>query len=184
MRQTFRFSGTGGQGLITAGIILAEAALLDGKMAIQSQSYGPEARGGASKAEVILSDAPIHFSRVTRPQTLLVMSQEAADKFAHDAAPDGLVVTDSLFVERVEANGARRVDLPITHTATETCGKPLFANIVALGAVAGLTHCVTAASLAQAVLDRVPKGTEADNEKALQAGYALAEKAKEKGDRR
>ena len=174
MKETFRFSGAGGQGLITAGIILAEAALLDGKMAIQSQSYGPEARGGASKAEVILSDAPIHFSRVTKPQTLLAMSQEAADKFAHDAAPDGLVITDSLFVDRVEANGARRVDLPITHTATEACGKPLFANIVALGAVVALTQCVTAASLERAVLDRVPKGTEEANKKALQAGYRLA----------
>ena len=174
MKETFRFSGTGGQGVITAGIILAEAALLDGKMAIQSQSYGPEARGGASKAEVILSDAPIHFSRVTRPQTLLVMSQEAADKFSYDAAPDSLVITDSLFVDRVEA---RRVDLPITHTAVETCGKPLFANIVALGVVAGLTHCVTAASLERAVLDRVPKGTEEANKRALQAGYKLAQGA-------
>ena len=177
MKQTFRFSGTGGQGLITAGIILAEAALLDGKMAVQSQSYGPEARGGASKAEVVISDGPIHFSRVTRPQTLLVMSQEAADKFAHDAAPDGLVITDSLFVDRVEANGARRVDLPITHTATEVCGRPLFANIVALGAIAALTQCITPASLERAVLDRVPKGTEEANKKALQAGYLLGRRA-------
>lgn len=174
MKKTFRFSGTGGQGLITAGIILAEAALLDGKMAIQSQSYGPEARGGAARAEVILSDDPIHFSRVTKPQTLLAMSQEAADKFAHDAALDTLVITDSFFVDRVDASDARRVDLPITHTATEACGKPLFANIVALGAVVALTQCVTAASLERAVLDRVPKGTEEANQKALQAGYRLA----------
>ena len=158
MKKTFRFSGTGGQGLITAGIILAEAALLDGKMAIQSQSYGPEARGGAARAEVILSDDPIHFSRVTKPQTLLAMSQEAADKFAHDAAPDTLVITDSLFVDRVDASDARRVDLPITHTATEACGKPLFANIVALGAVVALTQCVTAASLERAVLEEVEIG--------------------------
>ena len=82
MKQKFRFSGTGGQGLITAGIILAEAALLDGKLAVQSQSYGPEARGGSSKAEVIVSDMPIYFGRVTQPDTLLVMSQEAADKFS------------------------------------------------------------------------------------------------------
>lgn len=175
MKQTFRFSGTGGQGLITAGIILAEAALLDGKHAVQSQSYGPEARGSASKAEVILADAPIHFSRVVHPQTLLVMSQEAADKFAHDCQPDCLVITDSLFVAKVAANGAHRIDLPITRTATAVCGKPLFANIVALGAVAGLTGCVTAESLEQAVLDRVPAGTEEANKKALQAGFALVE---------
>lgn len=76
MRHSFRFSGTGGQGLITAGIILAEAALLDDKLAVQSQSYGPEARGGSSKAEAIISDEPIYFSRVICPDTLLVMSQE------------------------------------------------------------------------------------------------------------
>ena len=76
MKQELRLSGTGGQGLITAGIILAEAALLDGKLAIQSQSYGPEARGGASKAEVIISDEAIHFPKVTDPNLLLAMSRK------------------------------------------------------------------------------------------------------------
>lgn len=173
MKQTFRFSGTGGQGLITAGIILAEAALLDGKMAIQSQSYGPEARGGSSKAEVIISDEAIHFGRVMHPETLLVMSQEAADKYSADCTPDSLIITDSLFVENIPVS-AHRVDLPITRTAVSTCGKALFANIVALGAVAALTNCVSVESLTKAVLDRVPKGTEDANKKALAAGFALA----------
>lgn len=173
MKQTFRFSGTGGQGLITAGIILAEAALLDGKMAIQSQSYGPEARGGSSKAEVIISDEAIHFGRVMHPETLLVMSQEAADKYSADCTPDSLIITDSLFVENVPVS-AHRVDLPITRTAVSTCGKALFANIVALGAVAALTNCVSVESLTKALLDRVPKGTEDANKKALAAGIALA----------
>ena len=173
MKQTFRFSGTGGQGLITAGIILAEAALLDRKMAIQSQSYGPEARGGSSKAEVIISDEAIHFGRVMHPETLLVMSQESADKYSADCTPDSLIITDSLFVENVPVS-AHRVDLPITRTAVSTCGKALFANIVALGAVAALTNCVSVESLTKAVLDRVPKGTEDANKKALAAGIALA----------
>lgn len=177
MKQTFRFSGTGGQGLITAGIILAEAALLDGKMAIQSQSYGPEARGGSSKAEVIISDEAIHFGRVMHPETLLVMSQEAADKYSADCTPDSLIITDSLFVENVPVN-AHRVDLPITRTAVSTCGKALFANIVALGAVAALTNCVSIESLTKAVLDRVPKGTEDANKKALAAGFKLAQSSK------
>ena len=174
MKQKFRFSGTGGQGLITAGIILAEAALLDGKLAVQSQSYGPEARGGSSKAEVIVSDMPIYFGRVTRPDTLLVMSQEAADKFSGDCDASSLIITDSLFVKNVTSKSERRIDLPITRTAREECGKPLFANIVALGAVAGLTNCVSHESLERALLDRVPKGTEEVNKKALAAGYALA----------
>lgn len=177
MKQTFRFSGTGGQGLITAGIILAEAALLDGKMAIQSQSYGPEARGGSSKAEVIISDEAIHFGRVMHPETLLVMSQEAADKYSADCTPDSLIITDSLFVENVPVS-AHRVDLPITRTAVSTCGKALFANIVALGAVAALTNCVSIESLTKAVLDRVPNGTEDANKKALAAGFELAQSSK------
>ena len=178
MKQNFRFSGTGGQGLITAGIILAEAALLDGRLAVQSQSYGPEARGGSSKAEVIISDQPIRFGRVTHPDTLLVMSQEAADKFSGDCDEKSLIITDNLFVRDIRAKESRRVDLPITHTARETCGKPLFANIVALGAVVALTKCVTKESLESAVMERVPKGTEDANRKALAAGYHLAEQVK------
>ena len=150
MKHNFRFSGTGGQGLITAGIILAEAAILDGKEAIQSQSYGPEARGGSSKAEAIISDDKIYFGRVTCPDVLLAMSQEAANK--------------------------ERIDLPITHTAIGACGKSLFANIVALGAVVALTHCVSEEALEKAVLNRVPKGTEEANKKALQAGKELITK--------
>lgn len=173
MRQSFRFSGTGGQGLITAGIILAEAALLDDKLAVQSQSYGPEARGGSSKAEAIISDQPIYFSRVTCPDLLLVMSQEAANKYTVDTKENTVVVTDTLFVDAVPGVYGKRVDLPITHTANEVCGKALFANIVALGAVVGLTNCVSKEAITQAVLNRVPKGTEEKNKAALQAGFDL-----------
>ena len=137
MKHELRLSGTGGQGLILAGIILAEAALLDGKLAIQSQSYGPEARGGSSKSEVIISD------------------------------------TDSLFVSEVPDFGGKVYELPITHSAREGLGKILFANIVALGALVKLTGVVSAESLEKAVLNRVPKGTEDKNRKALQIGMDL-----------
>ena len=173
MRKSFRFSGTGGQGLITAGIILAEAALLDDKLAVQSQSYGPEARGGSSKAEAIISDEPIYFSRVTCPDLLLVMSQEAANKYTEGCSPETVVVTDTLFVNEVPGTYGKRVDLPITHTAVEVCGKVLFANIVALGAVVGLTNCVSKEAITQAVLNRVPKGTEEKNKATLEACFAL-----------
>ncbi|MBQ7418116.1 MAG: 2-oxoacid:acceptor oxidoreductase family protein [Acidaminococcaceae bacterium] len=173
MKHNFRFSGTGGQGLITAGIILAEAAILDGKEAIQSQSYGPEARGGSSKAEAIISDDKIYFGRVTCPDVLLAMSQEAADKYTHDCGENSIVITDTLFVKEVPGTYKKRIDLPITHTAVSVCGKSLFANIVALGAVNALTHCVSEEALEKAVLNRVPKGTEEANKKALQAGKNL-----------
>ena len=146
MRQEFRLSGTGGQGLILAGIILAEAALLDGKLAIQSQSYGPEARGGASKSEVIISDEAIHFPKVTKPGVLLAMSQDACDKYSHDLDKDSVLITDSLFVSKVPDFG---------------------------GKVYELTGVVSAESLEKAVLNRVPKGTEDKNRKALEIGMSL-----------
>ena len=104
MKQELRLSGTGGQGLILAGIILAEAALLDGKLAIQSQSYGPEARGGSSKSEVLISEEAIHFPKVTEPNLLLAMSQEAANKYSTDLSPESILVTDSLFVSKLPAH--------------------------------------------------------------------------------
>lgn len=174
MKQELRLSGSGGQGLILAGIILAEAALLDGKLAIQSQSYGPEARGGSSKAEVMISDEEIYFPKVTKPNLVLAMSQEAAKKYVDDLSDAGVLVTDSLFVKDLPASFKGKVyELPITHTAKTELGKALFANIIALGAIVKLTGLVSEASIIKAVLNRVPKGTEAINEKAIKLGMSL-----------
>lgn len=173
MKYELRLSGTGGQGLILAGIILAEAALLDEKLAIQSQSYGPEARGGSSKAEVIISDEAIYFPKVTRPNLLLAMSQEAMNKYGHDLPADGILVTDSLFVTKLPEHQGKIYQLPITHTAKEALGKALVANIIALGALVKITSIVSQASLEKAVLNRVPKGTEEMNKKALLLGMEL-----------
>lgn len=173
MRHNFRFAGTGGQGLITAAIILAEAAIEDNKEAVQSQSYGPEARGGSSKADCIISNDKIWFNRVVCPDVLLAMSQEAANKYTADCDENTVVITDSLFVKDLPGKHKERYDLPITHTAVNECGKTLFANIVALGAIVALTHCVSDESIVNAVLGRVPKGTEEANKKALKAGMDL-----------
>lgn len=173
MKYELRLSGTGGQGLILAGIILAEAALLDEKLAIQSQSYGPEARGGSSKAEVIISDEAIYFPKVTRPNLLLAMSQEAMNKYGHDLPADGILVTDSLFVTKLPEHQGKIYQLPITHTAKEALGKALVANIIALGALVKITGIVSQASFEKAVLNRVPKGTEEMNKKALLLGMEL-----------
>ncbi|MDF2874427.1 MAG: porC 1 [Sporomusa sp.] len=172
--QQLRLSGTGGQGLILAGIILAEAALLDGQLAIQSQSYGPEARGGSSKAEVLISDKVIHYPKVTVPDLVLAMSQEACMKYTTDLTQAGILVTDNLFVHRLpETNFSRLYQLPITQAAKEALGKALFANIIALGAIIKITNIVSADSLIKAVLARVPKGTERLNEKAIQLGMGM-----------
>ncbi len=172
--QQIRLSGTGGQGLILAGIILAEAALLDNKLAIQSQSYGPEARGGSSKSEVLIDNEPIYYPKITVPDVVLAMSQEACNKYTTDMGSEGILITDKLFVQKLPATKYKgSYQLPITHTAKEDLGKALFANIIALGALVSITKCVTLESLTKAVLSRVPKGTEELNEKAIKLGYSL-----------
>ncbi|SDE22236.1 2-oxoacid:acceptor oxidoreductase family protein [Sporomusa acidovorans] len=167
----FRLSGSGGQGLILAGIILAEAAIGDGKEAVQSQSYGPEARGGSSKSEVIISDKPIYYPKVTNPSLLLAMTQEALNKYGTDLQDDGLLIVDSTLVREVPARFKNVHSVPITHLAKEKCGRELFANIVALGIITKLAGSVSYDGMEKAVLARVPKGTEDKNRLALQTGY-------------
>ena len=170
-------TGTGGQGLILAGIILAEAAVLDGKQAIQTQSYGPEARGGASKAEVLIADEPIDYPKVQKADTVLAMSQEAFNKYSAGAGEGAKLIVDSTFVRELKETKAQLIALPITKAAREELGRDMFANIIALGAIVGLTETVSRASLEQAVLARVPKGTEDKNRKALDLGFQLAKQA-------
>lgn len=167
-------SGTGGQGLILAGIILAEAALLDGKEAVQTQSYGPEARGGASKSEVIISEQAIDYPKVLAADILLAMSQEACNKYIGMLKNDGKLIVDTTLVRNLPAIAAQVFPLAITQTAREELGNTVFANIIALGALAGATRIVTHESLTKAVLARVPKGTEEKNQKALEIGYQLS----------
>jgi len=172
--QQLRLSGSGGQGLILAGIILAEAALTDGKLAVQSQSYGPEARGGSSKSEVLISDQIIYYTKITVPNVVLAMSQEACNKYTSDLGEEGILITDNLFVNQLPDKKYKKIyELPITKTAQEELGKVLFANIIALGAIVQLTSVVSKESLIKAVLNRVPKGTEEVNTKAVRLGFSL-----------
>ncbi|MBC8015121.1 MAG: 2-oxoacid:acceptor oxidoreductase family protein [Sporomusaceae bacterium] len=166
-------SGTGGQGLILAGIILAEAAIIDGKQAIQTQSYGPEARGGASKAEVIISNDPIDYPKVLNADILLVMSQEACNKYSGLVGPGGRMIVDTSLVWEIPEIAATVIPLEITRMATEELGKVMVANIIALGALVGLTQAVSQEALKTAVLARVPKGTEELNQKALEIGFNM-----------
>lgn len=167
-------SGTGGQGLILAGIILAEAALLDGKQAIQTQSYGPEARGGASKAEVIIDDVEIDYPKVLEADILLAMSQEACTKYVKMLKKQGMLLIDTTLVrETPEGIDAIILPLSITAAAQEKFGSPMFANIIALGALVGSTCVVSRESVRSAVLNRVPKGTETINQQALEYGFTI-----------
>ena len=170
MRKQLRLSGSGGQGVITAAIILAEAAVMEGKDAVQSQSYGPEARGGASKSEVIIDDGTIFHPHVKHPDVVLAMTQKAADKYHTDLSEDGILVLDSDLVPDVP-DCKNVVQIPITRLAVEELGKALFANIVALGALVRLTGIVDFETIKAAVAHRVPPHTVEQNMQALQIGY-------------
>jgi 2-oxoglutarate ferredoxin oxidoreductase subunit gamma len=173
-RKEIRLAGEGGQGMILAGIILAEAAAIyDHKNAIQTQSYGPEARGGASKAEVIIDQGEIDHPEVIMADILVAMSQEACDKYAGNLKKDGILIVDQERVGRVSSN--RAIKVPITRLAEESSGKSITATVVALGVLVGLTGVVSRQAITQAVAARAPKGTEEMNRAALSAGFAAAD---------
>ena len=172
-RYEVRLSGSGGQGLITAGIILAEAAgIHDGKFVCQTQSYGPEARGGASKSEVVISNEEIDYPKAVKPDLLLAMNQKACDAYFFDLKPNGTIVVDSTFVKQIPSSKA--VAIPFTQIAREKLGKEMLANIVALGALALLTGVVSLRSLEAAVLGRLPRQMADVNKKAVEAGIEAA----------
>ena len=155
-----------------AGKLLAEAAVQGGKNAVQTQSYGPEARGGKRKTDVVISEGDIDYPKATKVNVLLAMSQPALDEYEDSLREGGMLIVDSYLVERAEREGAIRI--PFTMLAIEECGRQLFANVVALGAVVELTGIVDWESLRAAVLARVPKGTEQINDKALTVGREAA----------
>lgn len=173
-RFEIHLAGEGGQGLILAGLILAEAATIyDGKNAVQTQSCGPEARGGTSRSEVVISNGDVDFPAVISADFLLAMSQEACDKYFRETKTDGTLLVDSARVTRVPTTRALRV--PITEIAEQITGRRITANIVALGLIVGLTNVISRDALRQSVIARTPHGTEEINVKALEAGLAEAE---------
>ncbi|KUK81786.1 MAG: Pyruvate:ferredoxin oxidoreductase gamma subunit [Pelotomaculum thermopropionicum] len=170
-------SGSGGQGLILAGQILAEAVIKDGKNTVQTQSYGPEARGGASKAEVIISEAEIDYPKVTHPDIILVMSNEALLKYAGMLKPGGSLIIDTTYVKDLPSTQANVLAVPYSRIAKETLNKEMVSNIVALGALAAFTGVVSKESLETALMSRIPRGTEDLNQKALELGWKSAGEA-------
>ena len=174
-KMELRLAGSGGQGVILATVILAEAAVIAGKQTAQSQSYGPEARGGSCKAEVIISDEKIGFTKVQQPTFLMALTEKALEAYGKNLPEGCLVLVDeSLKVPETLAS-YRVVKLPILRTAVEKVGKAFTANIVAVGAINGLLKLVGHEDLKKAVFLHIPKGTETINEKALEEGIRLVE---------
>jgi len=170
------FSGSGGQGVITAAIILAEAAVLhDNLMAVQSQAYGPEARGGATRSDVIISDTTINYPKVIQPNVLVCLTQEAYNKFYTIVRPGGLLMTDARFVKTQRKADAIQKELPIYTTVMEKIGKPIVFNICMLGALLAQTELVRPESVMKVIKTRIPKDFLELNQKALDIGLALGE---------
>jgi 2-oxoglutarate ferredoxin oxidoreductase subunit gamma len=169
------FSGSGGQGVITAAIILAEAAVLcEGLTATQTQAYGPEARGGATRSDVIIADSQIHFPKVIQPNVLVCLTQTAYNKFYNIIRPGGLLLSDAKYVETEAKVDARQIQLPMYQAVMDEIGKPIVFNICMLGAVVGLTGVVKAESVMQILGKRVPKDYLEMNRKALDLGLRLS----------
>lgn len=173
MHKEFRLSGTGGQGVIMLGVILAEAAISSGLNALQSQSYGPEARGGASRCEVIIAEDEIDFPKVQHPDYVLCLSQAAADKYAKNLSAEAELILDSGINLSVDPGTKKIHRLPIISTARNVIGKEITANIISLGVLLEITKLVEKDVLIEAVLHRVPKGTETLNKNAIEAGIKL-----------
>ena len=174
-RYEIRLSGEGGQGLVLAGKIIAEAAAIyDDHNATQSQSYGPEARGGASKSDVIISDGEIDYPKAEKLDLQLVLTQEALDKYWKDLRPGGWLIVDADAVTRLPDGDFRVVRVPLVSLAREKLGKPVVANIIALGLIVRLSQVVSEEGAEQAILARVPRGTEELNRRAFHLGLELA----------
>ncbi|MBN2357547.1 2-oxoacid:acceptor oxidoreductase family protein [candidate division KSB1 bacterium] len=178
-RYEIRLSGEGGQGLVLAGKILAEAAAVyDELNATQSQSYGPEARGGASRSEIIISDEDIDYPKAVNIDLLLALTQESCDRYHHDLKSDGILLVDNDAVTRLPQGSFRTVKMPIIALARDKAGRALVANIVALGLIAGISKILSEKALRAAIEARVPKGTEELNLKAFDIGLDAAKNLK------
>jgi 2-oxoglutarate ferredoxin oxidoreductase subunit gamma len=173
------FSGSGGQGVITAAIILAEtAAIHEGLTAVQSQVYGAEARGGATKTDVIIADSEIYFPKVNQPNVLVCLTQQAYNKFSPIIRPGGLLITDTRYVKTFKKVDARQRELAMYETVMEKIGKPIVFNICMLGAVVAMTELVKADSIMKTLRNRIPESFLEMNREALNLGVEIGNAAK------
>ena len=168
------FSGSGGQGIITAAILIAEAAVLyEGLVAVQSQAYGPAARGGAARSDVIISDSQINYPKVIQPNVLVCLTQTAYDKFSSIVRPGGLLLTDSRYVKTSRKSDARQVELPMHRTVMDKIGKPIVFNICVLGVILSLTDLMRPESIMKVLETRTPADLLGMNREALDMGMEM-----------
>jgi 2-oxoglutarate ferredoxin oxidoreductase subunit gamma len=175
MRVEVRFAGFGGQGIIKSGIITASAACIyGGKNAVQTQSYGPESRGGACKSEVVISEEEIDFPKVVEPDVLVAMSQHAYNEYAENVKQNGTIIIDpDMIPHEKESENAKVFRIPATKIAEEL-GRKIVANIVMLGAFVAITGLLDENAVKESIKANIPKGTEDLNLTAFEKGYEYA----------
>lgn len=182
MKYEIRFSGSGGQGVITASVILGTAAALhDGKNVIQSQAYGPEARGGATKADVIIADEKILYPKAQHIDYLVSLTQKAANKFIKTLKKGGIVVVDSDFVDLPDSADYRILRLPMTSNTLAKFNRLTTLNVVSLGALVEISAAVSEAAAKKAVVENSPAGFEDMNIASYELGRDLARAVVKKG---
>jgi len=172
MRVEIRFAGFGGQGIIKSGIIVAAAAAIHGgKNAVQTQSYGPESRGGACKSEVVMSEEEIDFPKVVEPEVLVVMSQHAYNDYAEDIKHGGTIILDpDMIPTERDLKNVKVFRVPATKIADEL-GRRIVANIVMIGAFVSITGIMEEKAVVDSIKENIPKGTEELNLNAFKKGY-------------
>jgi len=167
-----RISGSGGQGILTAGLILAEAAALaDGKHVVQSNSYGPESRGGASKTEVLISDEEIDYPKATHIDVLVALNQQSYDKYYMDMGKNGIVIVDSFLVKKYPSKSDQCIAVNITGLAEKQLGNRMVANVIALGVLVVKTQIVSEEAILSAIEARVPERFKELNIRAAKLGF-------------
>lgn len=177
MRIEVRFAGFGGQGIIKSGIITAAGACIHGtKNAVQTQSYGPESRGGACKSEVVISEEDIDFPKVIEPDVLVVMSQHAYNDYADDIKSGGTMILDpDMITKEKDLKNIKVFRVPATKIADELKSK-IVANIVMLGAFSAITGIVDENAIKKSIRENIPAGTEKLNITAFEKGYEYGKK--------
>jgi len=170
-RKEIRISGFGGQGVVTAGQIIGQAAsIYDKGFATLTQSYGPEARGGSCTAEVVISDEPVSYPYVVNPEVVIILAQEAYHKYANNLSEGTLVIIDPGLVKPDPSHKPKLLSVPVTHMAREM-GRPVVANIIMLGFLAAVSDLVSEEALKKSVMASVPEGTKEFNLRAFEVGY-------------
>jgi 2-oxoglutarate ferredoxin oxidoreductase subunit gamma len=177
MRVEVRFAGFGGQGIIKSGIIIAAAASIHaGKNSVQTQSYGPESRGGACKSEVVISEEEIDFPKVVQPDVLVVMSQQAYNDYVEDVKQGTTVIIDpDMIPTEKKLEDVKIYKVPATKIADEL-GRRIVANIVMLGAFVAITKLLDENAVKESIKENIPKGTEELNLAAFEKGYEYGNK--------